>query len=93
MSKKSFVGGAVILGAAGLVVKLMGAVFRIPVTNWLGGGMAYYQAAYPIYNILLTLATAGIPVAISRMVAERTVVETTMQPTMFLKYRSGFWEA
>ena len=48
MSKKSFVGGAVILGAAGLVVKLMGAVFRIPVTNWLGGGMAYYQAAYPI---------------------------------------------
>ena len=74
MSKKSFVGGAVILGAAGLVVKLMGAVFRIPVTNWLGGGMAYYQAAYPIYNILLTLATAGIPVAISRMVAERTVV-------------------
>ncbi len=74
MSKKSFVGGAVILGAAGIIVKLMGAVFRIPVTNWLGGGMAYYQAAYPIYNILLTLATAGIPVAISRMVAERTVV-------------------
>lgn len=74
MTKKSFVGGAVILGAAGLIVKLMGAVFRIPVTNWLGGGMAYYQAAYPIYNILLTLATAGIPVAISRMVAERTVI-------------------
>lgn len=43
MSKKSFVGGAVILGAAGLVVKLMGAVFRIPVTNWLGGGIPYIQ--------------------------------------------------
>ena len=74
MNKKSFVGGAVVLGAAGLIVKFMGAFFRIPVTNWLGGGMAYYQAAYPIYNILLTLATAGIPVAISRLVAERTVM-------------------
>lgn len=75
MSKKSFVGGAAILGAAGLLVKFLGAFFRIPVSNWLGGGMAYYQAAYPIYNILLTLATAGIPVAISRLVAERTVIE------------------
>lgn len=74
MSKKSFVGGAAILGIAGLLVKLMGAFFRIPISNWIGGGMAYYQAAYPIYNILLTLATAGIPVAISRMVAERTVM-------------------
>ena len=74
MSKKSFVGGAAILGVAGLIVKFLGAFFRIPVSNWLGGGMAYYQAAYPIYNILLTLATAGIPVAISRLVAERTVI-------------------
>lgn len=75
MSKKSFLRGAVILGIAGLVIKVMGAVFRIPLANIIGDtGMGYYQTAYPVYVLLLTLSTAGIPVAISRMVAERTAV-------------------
>jgi len=73
MAKKSFVQGAVILGIAGIIIKLMGAVFRIPLANMIGDqGMAYYQAAYPIYVLFLTVATAGIPIAISRMVSERT---------------------
>ena len=72
MHKKSFLRGAVILGAAGLVIKALGAVFRIPLANIIGDtGMGYYQTAYPVYVLLLTLSTAGIPVAISRMVAER----------------------
>ena len=75
MKRKSFVSGAVILGAAGIIVKLMGAIFRIPVTNWLGGAMAYYTAAYPVYSLLLTLSVTGIPVAVSRMIAERAVME------------------
>ncbi len=65
--------GAAVLGIAGVIVKVMGMVFRIPLTNWLGSeGMAYYGAAYPIYSLLLIISTAGIPVAISKMVAERT---------------------
>lgn len=76
MSKKSFLRGAVVLGAAGLVIKALGAVFRIPLANIIGDtGMGYYQTAYPVYVLLLTLSTAGIPVAISRMVAERQAVE------------------
>ena len=72
MSKRTFMRGAVILGAAGIVVKILGAFFRIPLGNWIAAdGMAYYQTVYPIYNLLLTVATAGIPVAISRMVSER----------------------
>lgn len=72
MSKKTFMRGAVILGGAGIVVKILGAFFRIPLGNWIAAdGMAYYQTVYPIYNLLLTVATAGIPVAISRMVSER----------------------
>ncbi len=72
MEKKSFLQGAVVLGAAGLIIKVMGAVFRIPLANIIGDtGMGYYQTAYPVYVLLLTLSTAGIPVAISRMVAER----------------------
>lgn len=76
MSKKSFLRGAVVLGAAGLVIKALGAVFRIPLANIIGDtGMGYYQTAYPVYVLLLTLSTAGIPVAISRMVAERQAVD------------------
>lgn len=75
MPKKSFLQGAVILGVAGLLIKVMGAVFRIPLANIIGDtGMGYYQTAYPVYVLLLTLSTAGVPVAISRMVAERCAV-------------------
>ena len=73
---KSFVKGAVILGIAGLTIKILGAAFRIPLTNIIGdSGMGYYQTAYPIYVLFLTVATAGIPTAISRMVAERNAVD------------------
>ena len=70
-----FIKGAAILGIAGVMIKFMGAVFRIPLTNWIGDeGMSYYGVAYTIYSALLVLATAGIPVAISRMVSERIAV-------------------
>lgn len=75
MSSNKFIKGAAILGMAGIVIKLMGAVFRIPLTNWIGDdGMSYYGFAYSIYGALLVLSTAGIPVAISRMVSERIAV-------------------
>ncbi len=71
MSKKSFIKGATILAAAGLVAKFIGAMFRIPMTNLIGSvGMSYYQMAYPIYSFLLIISTAGIPTAISKLVAE-----------------------
>ncbi|MDD2484362.1 MAG: polysaccharide biosynthesis protein, partial [Eubacteriales bacterium] len=76
MSKRTFLQGAVVLGIAGLIIKVLGAVFRIPLANIIGDtGMGYYQTAYPVYVLLLTLSTAGIPVAISRMVAERNAVD------------------
>ncbi|MGI5849488.1 MAG: putative polysaccharide biosynthesis protein [Christensenellales bacterium] len=77
MSKgqKSFVKGAAILGGAGLIVKIIGAIFRIPLTNIIGAdGMANYQVAYPIYAALVVISTAGLPAAISKMVSERVTV-------------------
>jgi stage V sporulation protein B len=77
MSKgqRSFVKGAAILGFAGLVVKIIGAIFRIPLSNIIGTeGMASYQVAYPIYAALVVISTAGLPTAISRMVSERVSV-------------------
>ena len=75
MSKNTFVKGAAILGAAGLIVKFLGAVFRLPLANMIGAtGMAYYSPAYYTYTVFVTIATSGIPVAISKMVSERITV-------------------
>ena len=73
MSRKSFMKGAVILGTAGIIVKILGAFFRIPLANIIGDtGMGYYQTAYPVYVLLLAISTAGIPTAIARIVSEKT---------------------
>lgn len=72
MSKKTFLKGAAVLGIAGLLVQVMGAIFRIPLGNIIGDeGMGYYQTAYPIYIFLLVFSTNGAPAAISKMTSER----------------------
>ncbi len=56
-------------------MKILGAFFRIPLTNWIGAdGMANYAPAYAIYSVLLVISTAGLPVATSKMVSERYAV-------------------
>jgi len=70
--KRAFWQGAFILSLAGVAVKILGALYRIPLARILGGeGMGLYQMAYPIYTSILALSTAGLPVAISRLVAEK----------------------
>ena len=67
----NFMYGAAILSSAAIVVKIIGACFRIPLGNLIGGeGMGYYNAVYPVYTLLVVIATTGIPIAISRLVAE-----------------------
>lgn len=59
------------MAAAVVMVKVLGALYKIPLTNILGpDGMGYFTTAYNIYNVLLTISTAGLPVALSKMVAE-----------------------
>lgn len=71
----SFMKGAAILGAAGLIVKILGAIYRIPIGNIImTEGMGYYQTAYPFYVLLLTISTAGFPVAIAKLVSERRAI-------------------
>ncbi len=87
---RSFLKGAVILGVAGIIIKVLGAFFRIPLTNIItDDGMGYYQTAYPIYNLFLTLAIAGIPTAIARMVAERTALDRRYEAHRVFKV--SFW--
>lgn len=77
-TKTSFIKGAAILGIAGLIVKIIGAVYRIPLTNILQqngyDGMLFYETAYPYYSWLLVISSAGFPTAISKLVAERVAV-------------------
>lgn len=80
MKKQSLVQGAAILGVAAIIVKLLGALFRLPLVNWIGDtGMANYGPAYYIYAFFLILATAGIPIAISRLVSESRAVDNHYQ--------------
>lgn len=72
MGVSKFLRGAMILTIAGIIVKIIGAVNKIFLSRMLGGeGIGLYQMAYPIYSITTSLATAGIPIAISIMVAEK----------------------
>ncbi|MDI3481201.1 MAG: stage sporulation protein [Tepidanaerobacteraceae bacterium] len=73
--KNSFLKGALILTVAGFVVKLLGAVYRIPLALMIKDeGMGLYQMAYPIYATLLSISTSGLPTAISKMVAEDVAI-------------------
>ena len=75
MSKNSLIKGAAVMAVAGIIVKVLGAFFRIPLANFIGSvGMANYSPAYSLYGFLLVFATAGLPVAISKMVSERYAV-------------------
>lgn len=69
-TQKSILSGMTILSVVGLICKIVGALYRIPLA-WLIGdeGMGTYQLVFPTYNMLLTISSAGLPVAISRMVS------------------------
>ena len=69
--KQSFLGGAAVLAFGIVAVKIIGAVFKIPLRNILGeGGSADFSNAYNIYATMLTISTAGLPVALSKLVSE-----------------------
>lgn len=63
--------GAVVLAMAGIFVKVLGMIYKIPLTNLLGDeGMGYFNAAYTIYTLFFVLATSGMPVALSLLISE-----------------------
>lgn len=68
--KQSFVKGALLLAAGVLVVKVFGALFKIPLSRVITEeGMGYFGTAYSFYNVLFSIAAAGLPVAVSRTVS------------------------
>ncbi len=87
--QNTFFGGAAILAAGILIVKLIGMFYKIPLTNVIGAqGNTDFANAYNIYVVLLTISTAGLPVALSKLVSEanaqgrRNQVRRTFQLAM-----------
>lgn len=83
VKKHGFVSGAVILAAFGLLAKIIGAFYRIPLTNLLGAeGMGMYQLVFSIYALTLSMSSTGLPIAISRIVAERNALKKSSAPVL-----------
>lgn len=72
MKKQTFFGGVAILIVASIVAKLLGAIYRIPLTWILGSeGLGMYQLVFPLFSLLLVISSTGMPSAISKMIAKR----------------------
>lgn len=69
--KQNFMHGAAILTVGVVIMKILGAIYKIPLGTILGDyGYGIFLATYNVYNIFFTLSTAGLPVALSRLIAE-----------------------
>ncbi len=74
--KQSYLQGAAVLAAATAIVKILGAIYKIPLGNIIGDeGFSYFGKAYQIYEVLLMISTTGLPVAMSRMISEAQTLD------------------
>ena len=83
MKNSRFLKSAAVLSMGGVLAKGIGAVYRIPLSNLLGGyGIGLYQMAYPLFCVLLTFSSAGIPSAFSRIIARETAKGSDTESTL-----------
>lgn len=74
-NKQSFVHGAALLAVAAVVVKLIGFFYKVPLQAVIGeAGYGYFMTAYDAYSVLLVIATAGLPVAMSKMIGQASAL-------------------
>ena len=71
-NKRNFILHGSILAMAGIFVRIIGMVYRIPVLNIIGSeGNGIYVTAYNVYNIILVLSSYGLPMAVSKLISAR----------------------
>ena len=69
--KQNLISSAGVLVASTILVKIIGAIYKIPLGNLIGAtGNGYFVAAYEIYTPIYTISMAGLPIAVSRLVSE-----------------------
>ena len=68
---QSLLNGALVLSLATIIVKVIGVIYKIPLSNMIGTvGRGYFDSAYNLYIPIYTISMAGLPVAISKMVSQ-----------------------
>ncbi len=91
-NKQSFMGGVTVLAVSTILVKICGALYKIPLGNILGDeGIAHFNTAYNIYSVLLTLSTAGLPLALSKMISEADSLGRSNQVRRCLRTATGLF--
>ena len=76
----TFFGGVAILAVSIIVVKIIGALYKIPVGRILGDqGFGHFNNAYAVFNLLLMVSTAGLPVAMSKTISEANALDKRNQ--------------
>ena len=76
MKKNSFVEGTFIATLAIILVKFLGVLYVIPFYKIIGeSGGNLYSYAYNVYNLFLNISTAGIPIAVSKIISEYNTLE------------------
>ena len=90
--KQSFLHGAALLAMATAIVKLLGAFYKIPLKMIIGDqGYGYFITAYDIYTVLLLISTAGLPIAMSRLISQASAVENYNQVRRVYKTARGIF--
>ena len=70
MKKNNLMSDVLVLSIGGVLAKIFSAIYRIGLTRILGGeGIGLYQLVFPLYSLCVVLATAGLPMAISKVIA------------------------
>ena len=74
--KNKFARNLGILGITGLIIKLIGAIYRVPLAIFMSEeAVSYYSLAYPWYNILIVISSTAIPAVIAKLTAEASANE------------------
>lgn len=90
--KQTFLHGAALLAMATAVVKVIGAFYKIPLKGIIGDqGYGYFITAYDVYSVLLLISTAGLPVAMSRMISQANALGNYNQVRRVYKTARGIF--
>ncbi len=91
LKKQTFIQGAMILLAAGIINRILGFIPRIALPRVIGAeGVGLYQLSYPFFIVLVTLITGGIPLAVAKLVAEADTGANRYSPQRILQISLSF---
>lgn len=91
---QNYLHGAAILTLGVIVMKILGFLYKMPIANIIGpDGYSMFMQTYNVYNVFLTLSTAGLPIALARMVSEANAENRPMQAreTFQVAWWAFFW--